>query len=37
MLENVLVVLKDIANKIVELLAAFEDWKAYFFGEEVSE
>ncbi len=32
MLENVIIVLKDIANKIIELLASFEEWKAYFFG-----
>ncbi len=33
-LANIIVILKDIANKIVELLASMEEWKAYFFGED---
>lgn len=33
-LANIIVIIKDIANKIVELLASFEEWKAYFFGDE---
>ncbi len=35
-LKNFIALVKDIAEKIVALLYSFEEWKAYFFGEDES-